>query len=80
MKYFFKPETEEETKKRLYELTDKKDYGLYPPCMDAQVALNELCDFFLGEDWYITEPICNVQANTIIVYEIERKFKRFKKN
>ena len=43
--------------------------------MDAQVAINELCRYLLGEDWYIADPVNNVQANLIIVYEIERKYK-----
>ena len=77
---FKKTETEEETRKRLFELTDKGDYGICPPSMEAQVALNELCDFFLGTDWYVTEPISNGQVNPIIVYEIERKFIKHKKN
>lgn len=79
MKYFLKPETPEETKKRLFELSDKGDYGLCPPVMDAQTALDELCHFFLGEDWYIVTPMHTTQVNYEIVYEIERNFRRFKR-
>ena len=80
MKYFLKPETPEETRKRLFELSDKGDYGLCPPAMDAQTALDELCHFFLGKDWYIVTPMHTTQVNYEIVYEIERKFKRYKRN
>ena len=77
---FKKKETEQETWERVYELTDKGDYGLCPPSMNAQIALNELCDFFLGKDWYVVEPIHATQVNPIIVYEIERKIIKYKKN
>lgn len=55
-----------------------KDYGLYPPPMDAQAALTELQKHLLGEDWYIVDPMCNRQANAIIVAEIERRYRRVK--
>ena len=80
MKYFLKPETSEQTAKRLFELSDKGNNGICPPAINAQVALNELCEFFLGKDWYIVTPMHNAQVNYVMVYEIERKFKRFKKN
>lgn len=69
-KIFRKKETAQETKERLEKLC-KEGYG----GMDAQVAMNELCRYLLGEDWYIADPVNNIQANLIIVYEIERKYK-----
>lgn len=48
--------------------------------LDAQKALNELCDFFLGKNWYIVDPLCNLQANPIIVIEIEEKYYYCKKD
>lgn len=77
---FEKKETDEEISKRLFELTDKQDYGLFPPPMEAQVALDELCNFFLGKDWYVSVPMGKNQINHKIVYEIERKFIKYKKN
>ena len=68
-------ETDKETIHRLLELTDGKDYGIFAPPMDAQVALNELCRHFLGEDWYSVNPVSQKQINTEIVYEIERRYK-----
>lgn len=38
----------EDIKKRILSLCDsKKDYGICSPPMDAQVALNELCNHLL---------------------------------
>lgn len=68
-------ETDEEIKKRILSLCKDGDYGLCAPPMDAQVALNELCRFFLGEDWYTIMPVHQTQVNTEIVYEIETKYK-----
>ncbi len=39
--------------------------------LSAQEAVNVLCDYFLGEDWYIVDPVRNDQANAIIVEEIK---------
>lgn len=63
-------ETEIERRERLKKLCD--DRG----CMDAQVAVNELKKYLLGEDWYIVDPINNLQANAIIVDEIESMYRR----
>lgn len=40
----------------------------------AQQALNFICDYLLGNDWYIVGPLCNFQANTYIVDEIMSKY------
>lgn len=48
--------------------------------LDAQKALNELSNFFLGKNWYIVDPLCNLQANPIIVIEIEEKYYYCKKD
>lgn len=70
---------DEETRERLLKLTDGKDYGLCSPPMDAQVALNELCRYFLGEGWYTTMPESQKQVNSAIVYEIETSYKGYKR-
>lgn len=67
-------ETSKETARRLLKLTDGKSYGIFSPPMDAQVALIELCNHLLGEDWYSVNPISQAQINTEIVYAIERKY------
>lgn len=77
MKLFkWRKETDKETIRRLLKLTDEKNYGIFAPPMDAQVALIELCRHFLGEDWYSVNPVSQEQINTEIVYEIERKYVR----
>lgn len=43
--------------------------------MTAQEAVNKLADHLLGKDWYIVDPVCNEQANDIIVEEICSKYK-----
>lgn len=74
---FRKKETNKEIGERLFNLTNKQDYGIFPPPMDAQTAVDELCRYFLGEDWYSVNPLGAEQINTEIVYEIECKFKKY---
>ena len=77
MRIFKKKESNKEIAERLIKLTDGKNYGIFPPPMKAQVAVNELCRYFLGDDWY-TVINSNEQANTEIIYEIECKLKKYK--
>ena len=47
--------------------------------MQAQDAVNELCNYFLGEDWYDDSGALNVeQVNTNIVAAIEQKYNGIK--
>lgn len=71
----FNKETPQETEKRLLKLTNIKNDPDVAPYIEPQVALDELCRFFLGEDWYVTDPLSTKQVNYWIVYDIERKFK-----
>lgn len=71
----FNRETSQETMKRILKLTNIKNDPDVAPYIEPQVALNELCRFFLGEDWYVTDPLSTKQVNYWIVYDIERKFK-----
>lgn len=74
--YIFNPiETDDEIATRVLELAEPGDYGIFSPPLDAQVALNELCRYFLGDDWYSVGNITTSQVNTEIVYEIERHYK-----
>lgn len=75
---FKKKETNQEIANRLLKLTSGEDCGIFAPPMNAQVAINELCRYFLGDDWYSINPLCNEQINTEIVYEIECKFKNIR--
>lgn len=76
---FMTKKKEEKIRNRIFNLTDKKDYGIFPPAMDAQTAVNELCRYFLGDDWY-TVTMATAQVNTEIVYEIEMKYKGKRKS
>lgn len=59
------------------------NYSKPLPSLTAQKALNELCNYFLGEDWY--EPTGQVHpeiVNFAIVEEIEKRYRgaKIKKN
>lgn len=77
---FKRKETIQETKDRILKLTEDVNCGMLSQPMKAQVAVNELCHFFLGDDWYSVNSISTEQINTEIVYEIERKYKKFNKH
>lgn len=50
----------------------KQHYSLKP--IQAQDALNELCEYLLGKDYYIVDPLGPSQANAIIVDDIKEKY------
>lgn len=63
-------------KEHILSICEPGDYGIFAPPMKAQVAVNELCRYFLGNDWYDTSGTTNTeQINTEIVAEIERRYK-----
>lgn len=55
--------------------------NIYPDGIHAKEALNVLKEFFLGEDWYVADPITSKQVNVYIVDAIlskyPRKYKKF---
>ena len=59
-----------------YVLNLCEDPNSHIPSLKAQDAVNELCRYFLGEDWYDdTLAISNSEVNFHIVCEIESKYK-----
>lgn len=57
-------------------LCEKGDYGIFAPPMKAQSAVDELCRYFLGDDWYSSSGTTHPeQVNTEIVAEIEKRYK-----
>lgn len=62
-------------------ICERDSSGYLISFIKSQNAVNELCRYFLGEDWYdgsgATHP---EQVNTNIVYAIERKYKGVKLN
>jgi len=58
-----------------------ESYGIHPAPIEAEYALRVLCDYLLGEDWYVVDPLGPKQVNTCIVHEILRKYsKEYKKD
>ena len=56
-------------------------YGLCPAPMDAQLAVNILCDYLLGDDWYFAGSASVEQGNAMVVELILDKYsKQFKKD
>lgn len=63
-------------KEHILSICEPGDYGIFAPPMKAQVAVDELCRYFLGDDWYDTSGATHPeQINTEIVAEIERRYK-----
>lgn len=66
---------------RVYRKTDQKDYGIFNPCMTDKAVVDELCSYFLGDDWFDSSGALNrEQVNTAIVCTIEQKYKGVKIN
>ena len=51
-------------------------YGICPAPLKAQAAINILCDYLLGEDWYVSMSIGVDQVNTCIVEQILDKYSK----
>lgn len=57
-------------------ICENDDCGIFSPPMKAQAAVNELCRYFLDEDWYDSSGATHPeQVNTAIVCEIEKRYK-----
>ena len=55
---------------------DKDKDNMCPPPLNAQMAINFLKDYLLGEDWYSLMPMSTEQINTEIVCRILVKYSR----
>ena len=72
-------ESEKDIMDRISSLSDNtEDQSMNMNSISDQKALNEICDHLLGDNWYIVDPISASQANSQIVYEIEKKYKKVK--
>lgn len=49
---------------------EMKENELCPPSLPAQRAVDFLCNYLLGEDWYCVMPIHTEQVNAEIVQAI----------
>ena len=63
-------------KKHILSICEDVDCGILAPPMKAQVAVHELCRYFLGDDWYDSSGATHPeQVNTAIVCAIEKQYK-----
>lgn len=53
-----------------------KDCGLMQPPLNAQLGIDFLKDYLLGESWYVVNPVNTKQCNSEIVHEILMKYSR----
>ena len=51
-------------------------YGILPPPLPAQEAIDILCDYLLGDDWYCSVSMGVEQINAIIVGQILAKYSK----
>jgi hypothetical protein len=51
-------------------------YGICPSPLNAQEALNILCDYLLGDDWYCVMSMGVEQVNAVIVEQILDKYSK----
>lgn len=50
--------------------------NMFPPSLDPQTALDFLQEYLLGEDYYIVNPMPNIQANCEVVHDILYKYSK----
>lgn len=65
-----------ENKKKFIEILKDDSYGIFLAPTNAQLAVNILCEYLLGEGWYSGDPVSNEQVNTEIVDCILDKYSR----
>lgn len=65
-----------DTKMKYFDILDSygKDDNMFPPQTDAQLAVNLLCQYLLGEDYYVNDPVPARQCNTVIIQDILHKY------
>ena len=50
--------------------------NMFPPSLDPQTALDFLQEYLLGKDYYIVNPMPNIQANCEVVHDILYKYSK----
>lgn len=63
-------------KEKLFEVLSDDTYGVCPAPMSADVALQILTVYLLGENFYVVMPVSQEQANTEIVAAILEKYSK----
>ena len=65
-----------EDKKKFLQIIEDDSYGLCPAPMSADLAINVLVDYLLGEDFYIVTSMSREQAYTELVATILEKYSK----
>lgn len=63
-------------KSEFFNILEDDSYGICCAPTDPQLAVEVLCDYLLGEDWYVNMPMSQDQINTCIVDSILNKYSR----
>lgn len=63
-------------KKKLFEILSDETYGICPAPMSADTAIQILVEYLLSENFYISMPLSQEQANTEIVATILEKYSK----
>lgn len=71
-------EFEELIKKKKIELHDEDN--IFPPPTSDYEAFTILRDHFLGENWYVVDPLSHEQCNTEAVYDILLRYPNAEQN
>ena len=58
----------------LARIRNDPEENIFPKGTDAQEALNILIEHFLGNDWYVVDPLGVSQVNSVAVVEILQKY------
>lgn len=61
-----------DTKMKYFDILDSygKDDNMFPPPTDAQLAVNLLCQYLLGEDYYVNDPVSAAKEVLITNYKM----------
>ncbi len=53
---------------------EPRDGNLYPEPMSDREFREIMISYFLGDDWYVVDPLTQDQANTEAAYEIVERY------
>ena len=67
-----------EKREKFFQMIENKymyeSENIYPESMTDREFVQIMKDYFLGEDYYIADPISHEQINTIVACEIISKY------
>lgn len=66
---------------RVLDILEDESWGILPAPMDAQLGLEALAEYLLGEKWAVSVSLSREQVNTCMVAQIlERYCPKFRKH